>query len=111
MAAVYSIVILAYHGITGVVTPPWTAPAGYVTILRDMDAFCSSDLGGVLQLYDEGARTFWSESVEPSPNGNWVQWNGRQVFEPGEEINVAGEVSGGTGHWDLRACGYQLLLP
>jgi hypothetical protein len=83
-------------------------PAGlYTFVLRRIDVFLAGIGGGAVQAYDNYDSTFWSDT-QPSPDdGFWFNWDGRQVFAPGDKLFLtADNLSSDTS--DFRASGYAL---
>lgn len=87
MAAIYSIRFGVVNTSAGGTTVVYTVPAGYVAILRDVDAYFPSGLGPQLFLQD-GSIPLSFALLAPTAVPGSVQWRGRQVFASGQEIAV-----------------------
>lgn len=84
-------------------------PAGFVWVVRDVDAVVRSSGTAQMELLGQVAGqilVLWSYPQSPVPDNNFT-WRGRQVFAEGERvgINVL------SGNWDVGISGYQLTLP
>lgn len=84
----------------------YVVPAGFVAVVRDMDAFIGSIIGNVgMVAKGSAAQVFWQETLV-APGNTWVQWRGRQVLFAGESFSMeADDVM------DLTASGYLLTAP
>ena len=82
-------------------------PDGVRIIVRDVDAVnVSGSTGDQLIFWNAAGGAIFSVRQAHEINGlNW-QWQGRQVFNPGE--NIIFQVVSGT--WDIQASGYELTL-
>lgn len=107
--AVYSLRIFSSAGLSpgaGTVGP--IVPAGFVYIVRDIDAF--DDTAGatdnlIIFSQTSGVLINW---VGPSPAAaGCYQWRGRQVYNEGEQVALRSFV----GTWGVSISGYQLTLP
>ncbi len=100
---VYSTRLLGAVGLVG--TLSYTVPAGFVAVIRDLDAYNG---GGItvtnITLHGSGGQTIWQDdSTTLSRNS---AWRGRQVIFAGETFDVHT-----TGAWDVTVSGYLLSTP
>lgn len=101
---VYSIRFMAWAATE---TPtPYTVPAGYVAVVRDVDAVSGGGaiinwLWGINGECKIGGGQFTVEALN-----QFQQWRGRQVLNPGETIYVAAD-----GAIDGAVSGYLLVIP
>lgn len=104
MAAVYSVCFIRRGGSTG--TNDFAVPAGFVAVVRDIDAVTNSGPGSAVVQVEETPTgiPFWFVS-DSSGNIVWHQWSGRQVLNVGSTLRVA--VSGG-GNANVSVSGYLL---
>jgi hypothetical protein len=105
-APVYSISMYRQAGLVG--AHVLTVPAGLRYIVRDINVVNAS--GTFPNTFAFGLNpdpffVFWQWSTAGAPLG--FQWQGRLVFDPGEEMVVFG----GSGGVDVYVGGYQLTLP
>jgi hypothetical protein len=102
---VYSVRFLQARAYSGVAT--YLVPAGFVAVLRDLDAFQVAGLT-VPQIYLVGAagQTIWWNSGS-LVDSSYSSWRGRQVINEGETfaVNVATETA------SFAVSGYLLSLP
>ena len=82
-------------------------PSGVRIIVRDIDSFCESGGTGFQFSFQNAAGgNLWAPVQNSFPAiGNW-QWRGRQVYNPGESINI--HVFSGA--WSIQMSGYELTL-
>jgi hypothetical protein len=78
------------------------------TVIHTMDAFLAGLGGGYVQAWDTISTTFWYVAEASDSTGLWLQWRGRQVFDPGGTLYFKGSVLDPLGHMDFRASGYVL---
>jgi hypothetical protein len=111
VAPIFSQLFVSAHGIdVGDVLPlPFAGTGTYV--LRDVSIFVVA-LGPVTaQMYDNFDATFFQLSEADAGGGFWAQWQGRQVFRPGDTLFFTATSLGGLltpGTFDVRASGYAL---
>ena len=106
MATVFSTRFIAVHDQPVAIPATYLVPAGFVAVVRDVDAYFGSSLS-VKTVFARGsaAQIFWQETVGANLAG-WRQWEGRQVIYAGETLSLfADELV------DLTASGYLLTLP
>lgn len=109
---VYSTQLCALQGVSG--TVPFTADAGYNTVLRCFDAYWGGGLpvlSSVRLIGSAGQTIFeghpFNDGTTAAVDAHHWQWQGRQVIFGGETWAVetaAGEV-------DITVMGYLLELP
>lgn len=87
VAPIYSVRFGVVNTSAGGTVVVYTVPAGYVAVLRDVDAYFPSGLGPQLFLQD-GSVPISFALLAPTAVPGSVQWHGRQVFTAGEEIAV-----------------------
>lgn len=81
-------------------------------VVRRIDANIASALGGSVSVGDNAhAVTFWSHLFAPDPAATWASWEGRQVFEPVNQLFVSVTTVDPMAHIDVRISGYALSLP
>lgn len=109
MPNVYSVAFLSVHNVPNGTVVEYDFPAGdWTFVLRRIDAFLSGIGGGAVQAFDNYDSTFWSDT-QPSPDdGFWFNWDGRQVFAPGDKLFLTADNLSGA-HADFRASGYALV--
>lgn len=101
---VYSTRFVQLVGLDGTYT--YTCRVGFVTVLRDLDAYYGGDLS-LMNVYLIGAagQTIWEWNpsvAEPS----YASWRGRQVLYAGETFKLS------TGDSvDITVSGYELVTP
>lgn len=85
-------------------------PAGFIAVVRDLDAYCDATLGfATLFLHGAiGQAIAWHHWDVATTDQ--FQWRGRQVYEPGELIEVEADTGIGVGI-DVTVSGYLLALP
>lgn len=105
-AAVYSTRFLA-GGFSDTFQPIYTVPVGFRAILRDLDAVGTGSELLELTNLDAGSTIFIGEFPASGTYGH-LQWQGRQVAEAGERIQiiVAGSIAA-----SVALSGYLLTLP
>lgn len=99
----YSANLLAEREFEGTAT--YTVAAGFVVVVRDIDAFWSFGLTGAdLNAVGDLGETFayWSTDEELLSSQSF-QWRGRQVFESGTSFSVITSSA-----LDIRVSGYVL---
>lgn len=104
---VYSFRFIQAHGLTGTVA--YTVPDDYIAVVRDVDSYIGSPLG-LNNLYLHGAlgQTIWWTTATIGES-MYASFRGRQVYEPGEEIELEADV-GLTDAYDVTVSGYLLTL-
>jgi hypothetical protein len=101
--AVYSHRFFAQGGVSSVVSIG-PVPDDEVWIVRDVDMFAGKQIEGAeIYLALQDVANFFAFNFGEEVQ-TWVQWNGRQVFEPGDYINIAVTV----GNVDVMMSGYKL---
>lgn len=105
-AAVYSTRFLAGQ-ISSTSTLTYTVPDGYRAILRDLDVTGPVGEQVVLVNVTADAAIFFS-AIQSSGTVGWLSWRGRQVCEPGDEIQLYAEQ---TTSASATLSGYLLTLP
>lgn len=103
---VYSTQLIGAAGL-GNTNIGYTVPAGYVCVLRDVDAFChptGSASAFVIAGNLSAVIWYWENASGFVGSG---QWRGRQVFRPGQIITFEAQI----GTYDFSASGYLLSLP
>ena len=107
MAVIYSTQLLKEAGFTGDFTV--TTPTGFVTVLRDIDAYANNPLPSVspihLRLKNSLGGTLWVVQVDPDTEA-FFQWRGRQVFPAGDSFTISTDAA-----WDYSVSGYLLTAP
>lgn len=107
--AVYSQRFFAFAGATPVGPVGPIVPAGFVFVVRDIDAVVRSSGTAQLEILGQVVGqliALWSYPQSPVPDNNF-EWRGRQVFGVGERVGI----SVLSGSWDVAISGYQLTLP
>lgn len=102
---VYSTRLIAVHNQPANTPILYTVPAGYLVVVRCVDAYAGVTVLGV-NFYAKGsaAQVFWKDATSPTSDG-WRQWRGREVLYEGEALALeADDVA------DLSASGYLLTL-
>lgn len=105
---VYSTRFIQQHGLSGHAS--FMVPSGFVAVVRDVDSYIGTP-AGFNSLYFHGAigqTIWWTEAT--IGQSQYASWRGRQVFEPGELIDVEADV-GGLDAYDVTVSGYLLSLP
>jgi hypothetical protein len=113
-APVYSVAFLSAHGVVQDTVWHYDFPEGdYTYVMVHMDAFFTGAGANQLIVYDNHLTTFWQEQGTFEPGGDWEQWQGRQVFAPGDWIEISVQTFDIYSHVDWRASGYALtgLVP
>lgn len=85
MAAIYSTSFAHVSLTPSVNNTLFTCPAGYVAVLRDIDAFCES-AGTQTVFFFFTAPGLPFTGLEFASANSWAQWRGRQVFGVGQEL-------------------------
>jgi hypothetical protein len=102
---IYSTRFFQISGLTG--THPYTVPAGFVAVVRDLDAFADPTISGS-DLFFQGVatQTIWWNNF-PVDQRSYGSFRGRQVFNPGETwfVTVDGDPV------DVTVSGYLLTTP
>lgn len=106
MSTVYSTCF--FRGFSDVGPIQFTCPAGFVAVLRDVDAVAESNASSdVLAIDIKGLGFIWG--VQGSGSAfQAAQWRGRSVFTGGQVLEATFT---GSGVWHVSACGYLLSLP
>lgn len=94
---------------SGDLSTTYTVPEGFRAVIRDIAAFtanASAPGGVVIQSTTTNAYLFYEST--PAAVNTYVHWEGRQVVEPGDglEITVYADTGG-----SIRITGYLLTLP
>jgi hypothetical protein len=103
--AIYS--TLFYSGVQpqGSHATLYTVPAGFVVILRDVDALSTTTANAQILLTEAAAANAFA-SLNVATVLDSAQWRGRQVFPAGYAIGINTVV----GAWVVRASGYLLTV-
>lgn len=105
---VYSTRFIQAHGLTS--TASYTVPAGFIAVVRDVDTWISTPIGlNALFLHGALGQAIWQTSATIGES-QYGSWRGRQVFEPGELVEVEADV-GALDAYDVTVSGYLLTLP
>lgn len=112
LGRVYSTQLCALVGVSGNI--PFTADAGYVTVLRCFDAYWGGGLPilSSVRLIGSSGQTIYeahplsTEGTGAADSHHW-QWTGRQIIFAGETWAV--EAAGGAA--DITVSGYLLAEP
>lgn len=103
--SVYSVQILSLS--PALPSQTVTVPDGVRLIVRDIDA---CEIGGtlpaILLVRQAATGVFWGAQRMVASQLYVAQWQGRQVFNPGETLSV--QVVSGS--WDIQISGYELTL-
>jgi hypothetical protein len=87
----------------------YTVPAGYITVVRDIEVLHVSSDSGTFSIYDQGpgssAATIWFVGVADLA---WAQWKGRAVMNAGDQL-IASVSDAGT--YQAIVSGYLLSAP
>lgn len=84
-----------------------TVPDGSRIIMRDVDARAESGAtNDELAVYNAAGGILWAAKVFAGGDPFVYQWRGRQVYNPGEGIQI--KVFQGT--WSIQISGYELSL-
>lgn len=109
---VYSTVFIREAGLTGRAT--YTVPAGVIAVVRDFDGYGNNiDPEAALFLVDDltnGTFFQWQQSLASIGSPTHFQWQGRQVFHPGDAFHC-GVASSVSAAFDVRVSGYLLTTP
>jgi hypothetical protein len=84
----------------------WTSPAGFVTVLRQIDVWCGSGTVTRVDFGEQLADQFFLSLFPQGADHPSASWSGRQVFHPGQTIT-------GQANADFAFCrgsGYVLIL-
>lgn len=81
-------------------------PAGYVAVVRDIDACDFTPGGATIEAGIGDGAVFWIYTWPPETVGGWQGWRGRVVLQPGEQL-----VLNSSAELDMVASGYLLSLP
>ena len=103
---VYSTRFIA--GFAPSVAGSYTVPAGFVAIVRDIDAWHEAGGSGSDYLYASVVSLGGAFFYETFAASQWISWRGRQVINPGEELVVQGN---STVNQSVMVSGYLLMLP
>lgn len=105
MANVYSTRFLQEVGLVG--AAGYVIPAGFVGVVRDLDAYVAAPLLTSTDLFLVGAGgqklAWWTTDADTTTT---PEWRGRQVFAAGETVTVVS-----TGSVDVTVSGYLLTAP
>lgn len=111
MGKVYSAELASQGSYTG--TLLYLVPPGFKTVVRDILCFHNAS-GGSAQIVWVGNITnqdLWWATWTSSQTG-FAEWQGRQVFEPGQQFEIVASDSGSPVHGvSFKVSGYLLELP
>lgn len=86
----------------------YTVPTGYRAVMRSLDAFrYSGSVFVCLLSLNGGPSCLGLASPASEPNAGFASWFGYQVFNPGDQVYLAGNVTGIT----YLMSGYLLVAP
>lgn len=104
--SVYSHRIYAEAGLNG--SYVYTVPAGYVLVLRDIDAYANVTLASrEIHVLGSAGQTIWWHAWNSTSNAQeTAQWRGRQVLIAGETLTFTT-----SDLIDITASGYLLATP
>jgi hypothetical protein len=106
---VYSVRHFSAGGLTagaGTVGP--VVPAGFVWVVRDIDALeITGSTPAQMEVLNPNFQPFWFIDRNFPQVGANFQWRGRQVFQAGEQIGFKAF----SGTWSIMCSGYSLTLP
>lgn len=111
MANVYTVILVENGSVPAGDNVYYTAPSGYLTVVRDI---CAINLSG----FTAPAKTL---DVYVAPAGAYIvswrypilvydrsyHWEGRQAMTAGETLHI----NAGEALWSVRITGYHLTLP
>jgi hypothetical protein len=100
----YSHRFIAEAGFTG--SAAFLVPAGFVAVVRDIDAVIFTPGAGTIEAGIGGSAVFWGFTWSFVAVLGWESWRGRIVLNPGEQLVITTN----TG-MDFSASGYLLSLP
>jgi len=80
----------------------YAVPAGYIAVVRELDVVNGETTAQTIRAGTSAGADFWIQAIEPVKS---VQWTGRLVMNPGEELRV---YSQGVTGWSVIASGYLL---
>jgi hypothetical protein len=86
VAAVYS-TRLVLASVPAFSTALFTVPEGYTAVVRDIDAVAAADIGVEVSFALAGV-PFFAYFSEAGTGSLSIQWRGRQVAYPGEELGL-----------------------
>lgn len=87
-------------------TAVYTVPAGFVAVLRDLDAYFGGDIAPQnMFLHGPAGQAIWWNGWTVLIAGV-AQWRGRQVIQGGESFDVTTDAP-----MDVSVSGYLLTLP
>lgn len=89
----------------GVGDDSYEVPDGMVAVLRDITAWNEFADGSQLQVFDSRGAVAFAAIDAGESFGTYVHWQGRQVFNTGDLINVYA-----SGSWSFRLSGYLLSV-
>lgn len=102
----YSARFLAAHNIPITAPATFVVPDGLVLVVRDIDAYSAVAGGNHLLVLLSGGPVFFQASWTPAEAG-WRSWRGRQVFGPGDIVEVVAV----DDVLDCMVSGYALAAP
>jgi hypothetical protein len=100
---VYSTQLLRASSSTGLIH--LDVPAGYVCVVRDIDAVAAPTSGNTLQAFVDGT-AFWIVELGVEASFTWQSWRGRQVTLPAGLVQFSS-----SDVVDVVVSGYLLTLP
>ena len=105
LRAVYSVQIASLF--PALPSQSYTVPDGVKWVVRDIDAAAAAGSGlAQLLIHNAASGVLVNFQATPGSVGVSAQWQGRQVFNPGEFL----EVSVASGTWSVQISGYELTL-
>lgn len=110
MATLYSSRLFEIGPSGGGGSESFTVPDGFVWVVTSINATNTSDIGtGLLgfSVQRVGGVVLWNVDNLQAVSGLSYQWEGRAVYNPGEEI----QVTWNDGFWSISSSGFQLSLP
>jgi hypothetical protein len=81
-------------------------PAGYRAVLRSIYLLETSPGGGIFQAAAGAGIVFWTAGPNLTTTYNYYSWDGRLVFEAGEQLEISNDLA-----VSMYAGGYLLSLP
>jgi hypothetical protein len=104
MANVYSTRMLSAFGVTSDIARG--PPAGFVWVLKTLDAYYDNLAVGTARLKAFGGSTIWVNTFSATAGPLYASWRGMYVLKPGETFVV-----NSSQPTDINVNGYQLSLP
>ena len=104
---VYSSRFIQAKGLTSSIQ--FMVPSGFIAVVRDLDSFIGSPVGNNdIFLHGALGQAIWWSSATIGES-QYASWRGRQVYEPGEIVEVEVNV-GSFDAYDVTVSGYLLTL-